>query len=51
VVEINIVVGEQFELRSVPELDTLRSRIWDAIGLPLEQAWLGIMFTAEERWS
>jgi len=51
VVEINIVVGEQFQLRSVPELDTLRSRIWDAIGLPLEQAWLGIMFTAEERWS
>jgi predicted Co/Zn/Cd cation transporter (cation efflux family) len=50
-VEINIVVGEQFELRSVSELDTLRSRIWDAIGLPLEQAWLGIMFTAEERWS
>ena len=51
VVEINIVVGEAFELRSVPELDTLRSRIWDAIGLPLEQAWLGILFTADPRWS
>jgi len=51
VVEINIVVGEEFELRSVPELDTLRSRIWDAIGLPLEQAWLGILFTADPRWS
>jgi predicted Co/Zn/Cd cation transporter (cation efflux family) len=51
VVEINIVVGEEFELRSVPELDTLRGRIWDAIGLPLEQAWLGILFTADPRWS
>lgn len=51
VVEINILVGEAFELRSVPELDSLRSRIWEAIGLPLEQAWLGIMFTADRRWS
>jgi predicted Co/Zn/Cd cation transporter (cation efflux family) len=49
VVEIDIVVGESSELRSVQELDTLR--ICDAIGLPIEQAWLGILFTADERWS
>ena len=41
------MVGEGFELRPVPELDTLRSRILDAIGLPLEQAWLGILSTAD----
>jgi cation diffusion facilitator family transporter len=51
VVEINILVGEDFQLQTVPDLDGLRSRIWDAIGLPLEQAWLGILFTADRRWS
>ena len=51
VIEINIVVGQEFEPRAVPEFDNLRSRIWDAIGLPLEQAWLGILFTADPRWS
>jgi predicted Co/Zn/Cd cation transporter (cation efflux family) len=49
-IEINIVVGPGFRPQSVPELDQLRIRIWDAIGLPLEQAWLGIMFTADRRW-
>ena len=51
VIEINIVVGENFAPQSVPQLDALRARIWDAIGLPLEQAWLGILFTADPRWS
>jgi cation diffusion facilitator family transporter len=51
VIEINILVGEDFALTTVPELDTLRARIWTAIGLPLEQAWLGIMFTADKRWN
>jgi len=50
-IEINIVVGPNFRPQSVPELDRLRSRIWEAIGLPMEQAWLGIMFTADPRWS
>jgi len=50
-IEINIVVGPQFKPQSVPELDQLRSHIWDAIGLPLEKAWLGILFTADPRWS
>ena len=49
-IEINIVAGPNFRPQSVPELDRLRSRIWDAIGLPLEKAWLGIMFTADRRW-
>lgn len=51
VIEINILVGEDFSPQTVPDLDALRARIWDAIGLPLEQAWLGIMFTADKRWS
>ena len=51
VIEINILVGEDFAPQSVPELDALRTRIWDAVGLPLEQAWLGILFTADKRWS
>jgi cation diffusion facilitator family transporter len=51
VIEINILVGEDFAPQSIPEIDALRARIWDAIGLPLEQAWLGIMFTADKRWN
>ncbi len=51
VVEINVLVGENFMPETIPEIDALRARIWDAIGLPLEQAWLGIMFTADPRWS
>lgn len=50
-IEINIVVGPNFRPQGVPELDALRSRIWDDIGLPLEKAWLGILFTADPRWS
>ena len=51
VIEINILVGEGFAPATVPELDALRARIWEAVGMPLEQAWLGIMFTADKRWS
>jgi cation diffusion facilitator family transporter len=50
VIEINIMVGPDFKLRGVPELDALRARIWKDIGLPLEEAWLGILFTANSRW-
>ena len=38
-IEINMVVGPDFKPRGVPELDKLRARIWEVIGLPLEQAW------------
>ena len=51
VIEINVLVGENFTPQTIPEIDALRGRIWDAIGLPLEKAWLGIMFTTEQRWS
>ena len=50
-IEINIVVGPRFRARSVPELDGVRERIWAAVDLPLEKAWLGILFTADPRWS
>jgi predicted Co/Zn/Cd cation transporter (cation efflux family) len=50
-IEINMVVGPDFKPGSVPELDKLRARIWEVIGLPLEQAWLSILFTADPRWS
>jgi cation diffusion facilitator family transporter len=50
VIEINIMVGPDFKVNSVNELDLLRSRIWQEIGLPLDDAWLGISFTANPRW-
>jgi cation diffusion facilitator family transporter len=50
VIEINIMVGADFKPQGVPELDALRARIWSEIGMPLDEAWLGIMFTANPRW-
>lgn len=50
-IEINVLVGPAFKPQGVPELDALRERIWAVIGLPLEQVWLGILFTADSRWS
>lgn len=50
VIEIDILVGPEFKLNSVADLDLLRKRIWDDIGLPLDDAWLGISFTTDPRW-
>jgi cation diffusion facilitator family transporter len=49
-VEIDLVVGPTFALQTVAAQDRLRRRIWDAVGLPLEQAWLSISLTEDPRW-
>ncbi|MFZ0789503.1 MAG: hypothetical protein WAM94_07760, partial [Chromatiaceae bacterium] len=49
-IEIDLVVGPSFSLQSVPEQDVLRQRIWQAMDLPLDQAWLSIALTADPRW-
>ncbi len=50
-VEVNILVGEDFELQSIAEQDNLRERIWKACDMPLEVLWLSVCFTGDERWS
>jgi cation diffusion facilitator family transporter len=49
-IEIDLVVGPAFALQTVAAQDGLRRRIWDAVGLPLEQAWLSISLTEDPRW-
>lgn len=49
-IEIDLLVGPEFALQTVAEQDDLRQRIWRAIGLPLDEAWMSIVVTADPRW-
>jgi predicted Co/Zn/Cd cation transporter (cation efflux family) len=49
-IELDIVVGPNFALQAVAEQDRLRERIWRALGLSLDEAWLSICLTADPRW-
>jgi cation diffusion facilitator family transporter len=49
-IEVDIVVGPNFALQTVAEQDRLRERIWRALGLSLDEAWLSICLTADPRW-
>jgi len=50
-IEVNIVAGPRFELQTVAQQDALRGRIWAALGLPPERAWLSIIVTGDPRWA
>ncbi|HMO05859.1 MAG TPA: cation diffusion facilitator family transporter [Kiritimatiellia bacterium] len=50
-VEVDIVVGPDFEYQTVVQQDQLRERILKGIGKPLEEVWLTITFTTEHRWT
>jgi cation diffusion facilitator family transporter len=49
-IEVDIVVGPDFALQTVAEQDRLRERIWRALGLSLDEAWLSICVTGDPRW-
>jgi len=49
-VEIDIVVGPDFALQTIPQQDRLRERIWAATDLSIEKAWVSICLTADPRW-
>ena len=49
-IEVDIVVGSTFALQTVAEQDRLRERIWRALGLSLDEAWLSICVTGDPRW-
>jgi len=49
-IEVDIVVGPNFALQTVAEQDRLRERIWRALGLSLDEAWLSICLTGDPRW-
>jgi predicted Co/Zn/Cd cation transporter (cation efflux family) len=49
-IEVDIVVGPNFSLQTVAQQDRLRERIWRALELPLEDAWLSICLTEDPRW-
>ncbi len=50
-IEIDIVVGPAFALQTVPAQDRLRERIWKALDLSPDEAWLTIGLTADPRWA
>jgi cation diffusion facilitator family transporter len=49
-IELDIVVGANFALQTIAEQDRLRERIWRAMGMPLDEAWLSICLTGDPRW-
>jgi predicted Co/Zn/Cd cation transporter (cation efflux family) len=50
-IELDIVVGPNFTLQTIPEQDRLREQIWNALGLKMEEAWLSICLTGEAHWA
>ena len=50
-IEVNIVAGPRFGLQTVAQQDALRERIWSALGLAPDRAWLSIVVTADPRWA
>jgi cation diffusion facilitator family transporter len=50
-IEVNIVAGPRFALQTVAEQDGLRARVWRALDLAPERAWLSINITADPRWA
>jgi cation diffusion facilitator family transporter len=50
-IEVNIVAGPRFALQTVTQQDGLRERIWQALGLAPDRAWLSIIITADPRWA
>jgi predicted Co/Zn/Cd cation transporter (cation efflux family) len=50
-IEVNIVAGPRFTLQTVAQQDGLRERIWRALELAPDRAWLSIIVTADPRWA
>ena len=50
-IEVNVVAGPGFTPQTVAQQDALRERIWRALGLAPERAWLSIIVTANPRWA
>lgn len=49
-IEIDFVVGPSFALQTVAQQDALRERVWSALRISLDDAWLSICITADPRW-
>lgn len=49
-IEVDIVVGEGFALQTVAQQDTLRTRIWQALQVSDDDAWLSVCVTTDPRW-
>lgn len=47
---IDLLVGPSFALQTVAQQDGLRQRIWKAMDLPLDRAWLSIALTTDAHW-
>lgn len=50
-IEVNILASPDFELQSIAQQDKLRERILAACEKPLDEVWLSVSITADQRWS
>ena len=50
-IEVNLVAGPRFALQSVAQQDGLRERVWRALDLAPDRAWLSIIVTGDPRWA
>jgi cation diffusion facilitator family transporter len=50
-IEVNLLAGPGFVPQTVAEQDGLRERIWRALDLSPDRAWLSIIVTGDSRWA
>ena len=50
-IEVNLLAGPRFALQTVAGQDALRERVWRALELAPDRAWLSIIVTEDPRWA
>ncbi|WP_027187968.1 cation diffusion facilitator family transporter [Desulfovibrio cuneatus] len=50
-VEVSILVTPEFSLQTIALQDSLREIIWKACDKPLDELWLSVCITQDERWA
>lgn len=49
-VEVNILMQKNFQVKSLNEFDLIRERIEKALEIPSYKIWLSVSFTADKKW-
>jgi len=50
IIEIDILIGKNYPIQTVSELDRIRNEIDEMIGFPQYQKWVTISFTTTKKW-
>lgn len=49
-VEVNILMQKNFQVKTLSEFDSIRERIEKALEIPSYKIWLSVSFTADKKW-